>query len=202
MAGTCPVIGIAGGIGAGKSEVARTFAQLGCVVTDSDAVARKALDFPEVAAKLQSWWGPAVVGADGRIDRSTVARIVFGDAAERRRLEALIHPIVHEARQETIRRARLDGARAVVVDAPLLFEAGVDKECDAVVFVEAPFEQRLARVQRSRHWDEAELKARETAQLTPKEKRLRSDYVINNSGDLADLLSQAAHVLALIAPAC
>ena len=96
---------------------------------------------------------------------------MFADVEERRRLESLLHPLVHAARVEVIRRASADGARAVIVDAPLLFEAGVDQECDAVVFVEASREVRARRVKESRGWDSDELARRESTQMPIEEKR-------------------------------
>jgi dephospho-CoA kinase len=179
------VVGVAGGVGAGKSEVARAFERLGCVVSDSDREARAALDLPEVRRELVSWWGEGVVdGATGRIDRGRVAEIVFADARERTRLEGLTHPVAHRRRRALIERAEREGIPGVVVDAPLLFEAGVDAECDAVVFVEAPRATRVERVRASRGWTEAELDRREAAQMDPAEKRGRCRFVIEN--DRAD----------------
>ena len=177
------VIGLAGGIGAGKSEVARAFLSLGCVVVDSDAEARRALDRDDVRARLVEWWGSGVVGEDGRVDRGRVAEIVFASVAERERLEALVHPIVRSKRSDLIARAREAGARAAVIDAPLLFEAGVDAECDAVVWVEASRRTRLERVARSRNWDEAELERREKAQWPIERKRSKCRYEVLNESD-------------------
>lgn len=177
-----PVIGLAGGIGSGKSHVAREFARRGCLVVDSDAEARAALDRPEVRAVLVGWWGAGVVGADGKVDRKRVGAIVFGDPEERRRLEALVHPLVRESRARMVARARGTGAVGVIVDAPLLFEAGVDKECDAVVFVDAPTAVRLERVRAARGWDEAELSRREAAQWPAELKRAKCRFVIANEG--------------------
>jgi dephospho-CoA kinase len=181
------VIGLAGGIGAGKSLVARVFAELGCVVIDSDAEAKAALDRPEVRRRLVEWWGSGVVGADGKVDRAEVAKIVFTDEAARRRLEALVHPLVKAARDAAVARASAAGAPAVVVDAPLLFEAGVDKECDVVVFVDAPRAARLARVKATRGWDEPELDRRERAQWGLDVKRPLADYVVVNDRDPGEL---------------
>lgn len=188
------MIGLAGGVGAGKSAVAAAFAALGCVVSDSDRDAGGALETPGVRAELVRWWGDRVLTADGGIDRRVVAAIVFADPSQRARLEALIHPMVHRARAERVRSATIDGVRAVIVDAPLLFEAGVDDECDAVVFVDASRETRLARV-RSRGWDEGELERRESAQWPLERKRAASDYVIANESDRRHLESEAARVL-------
>lgn len=181
------ILGLAGGIGAGKSEVARLLAERGALVTDSDQEAKAALDRPEVRGELVRWWGPEILNTEGRVDRKAVARIIFADAAQRLRLEALVHPLVKATRAQLVDRAKGQGVRLVVIDAPLLFEAGLDAECDAVLFVDAPREQRLARVQATRGWDEAELDRREKAQIPLDEKRRRSDEVILNTGDVGAL---------------
>ncbi|MEX2218875.1 MAG: dephospho-CoA kinase [Phycisphaerales bacterium] len=186
------VIGLAGGIGSGKSRVAAELGRLGAVVLDSDAEARAALERPEIRGTLREWWGPAVLNADGSVNRGGIARIVFGDAEQRRRLEGLIHPLVKRTRAEAIRAAREAGAPAVVIDAPLLFEAGVDAECDAVIFVQAPLRLRMARVSSARGWDEAELSRREAHQLPLAEKRRRSGFVIQNTGSESDLETEVA----------
>ncbi len=182
-----PTIGLAGGIGAGKSRVAALLTELGCVVSDSDADARAVLAEPEIIAMLRSWWGDEVVGADGAIDRSRVAARVFADAEARARLEGLVHPRVHERRAARFAAAPSD-TRALVIDAPLLFEAGLDAECEAILFVEAPRDVRLARVAANRGWSDAELAAREAAQWPIEEKRSRATVVIDNTHDDDDAL--------------
>lgn len=192
------VIGLVGGIGAGKSAVAAALGELGFLVVDSDREAKAALDQPVVRDQLVAWWGAGVLGAGGRIDRARVAEIIFANPAERARLEGLVHPLVKATRAAFASRARQDGKRGVVVDAPLLFEAGVDKECDFVVFVDAPRELRIARV-KSRGWDEAELDRREKAQLSLQEKRTRADAVIENNGTLDEVRVAVGRVLADLA---
>ncbi len=191
-------IGLTGGIGAGKSAVASAFASLGCVVSDSDAGARAALRSAPVTAELLKWWGPAILGADGTPDRQAIARIVFRDPIQRERLEGLIHPILHREREEHARLAESIGAPALIVDAPLLLEVGLDRECDAVVFVDTPREVRLARVSATRGWDGAELDRREAVQLPLDEKRRRSGYVIENHADRDALIEAARRVLAAV----
>src|ERR1700712_2002924 len=95
-----PIIGISGGIGSGKSFVARLFGELGCVVIDSDAQVRIAYDLPRVKQALREWWGDGVFDAGGNVSRSAVARRVFADPAERARLEGLLHPLVAQMRDE------------------------------------------------------------------------------------------------------
>jgi dephospho-CoA kinase len=197
--GTIPVIGLAGGIGAGKSTVAGILARLGCLVVDSDARAKAALDRPDVRDQLVQWWGEEIlhpgVGGDRRVDRSKVAQVIFADPEQRKRLEALVHPIVRQDRAAAAREGAAAGAKAVVVDAPLLFEAGLDAECDAVIFVDAPRQTRLERVREHRGWSAEELARREAAQLPLQTKRSKADYVVVNDGPIPDLQARVAGVL-------
>ncbi|MEM7756081.1 MAG: dephospho-CoA kinase [Planctomycetota bacterium] len=185
-----PIIGVVGGIGSGKSAVARAFAEVGCLVSDSDAATRAVLESPDAKALFVEWWGPAVIADDGTADRAAIAKIVFADAAERKRLESVTHPAARRDREAVIRRAEAEGAAGVVsgvvVDAPLLFEAGLDAGCDLVVFVDVPRAVRVRRVA-GRGWDAAELDRREAAQMSLGEKRERADVVIDNSGPLERL---------------
>ncbi len=184
-------VGVAGGIGAGKSAVARAFVRCGCVLSDSDAGAKAALKLTDVKQTLRAWWGDGVFDAAGEVDRASVARVIFADASQRARLEGLIHPILHRQRAELIARAEREGARGVVIDAPLLFEAGLEKECDAVVFVDTPREVRLRRVSATRGWNEEELARREAAQMPLDEKRRRCGYVIANGDGVSEAMLDA-----------
>lgn len=198
--GRIPVVGIAGGIGSGKSEVARLFEGMGAVVIDSDVQARAALELPEVKGELVRWWGERVLNQDGSVNRTAVADIVFHDEGERKRLEGLVHPLVRSRRAAVIAEAQRRGASLAVIDAPLLFEAGVDAECDAVVFVDTPRELRLARVKASRGWDEAELNRRESSQMRLDEKRARSRFVVSNAGDRGELERRVREVFEALVP--
>jgi dephospho-CoA kinase len=179
-------LGLVGGIGAGKSAVASILADMNYLVLDADKDAKAALDRPDVRGFLIGWWGSQIVGADGKVDRKRVGAIVFANPEERRKLEALVHPIVRADRSLLIDIARREGRAGVVIDAPLLFEAGSDADCDAVLFVDAPYEQRLRRVL-GRGWTAEELDRREAAQMPLEEKRRRSSAVIRNDADLAAL---------------
>lgn len=192
--GPPPIIGIAGGVGSGKTTVARMLGDLGCVVVHSDDLARLALRQPDVRDAIASWWGPGVLDSSGEVDRGAVARIVFARPAERKRLESLVHPWIEERRREIFDGAP-PGTPALVIDAPLLFEAGLDAECDAVIFVETDRAARLARLGETRGWNQDELDKREDSQLGLDEKRSRSDYVIVNDGDLQALREQVGRIL-------
>lgn len=194
---TPPVIGLAGGIGSGKSTVADILERLGCVVSRSDREGRAALRDPEIRDTLVVWWGPSMLDGDGAIDRQRVAEIVFSDRAERDRLEKLTHPWI-EARRRDLFAAASPDAPAFVIDAPLLFEAGVNEECDAVIFVEAGRDERIRRVRTDRGWTEREARRREDSQLPLDVKRSGADYVIRNDGDLSALETQVRTVLETI----
>lgn len=189
-----PVIGLAGGIGSGKSTVAGMLRELGCVVADSDALAQEALEDPDVRDALVTWWGSPVLDARGRVDRAAVARIVFVRPQERSRLESLVHPWIEVRRRALFAEAPGDAA-ALVIDAPLLFESGLDRECDAVIFVETDRPTRIQRLVASRGWYEEEVEKREDSQLPLDEKRTRSDYVVVNNGGLPALAEQIRRTL-------
>jgi dephospho-CoA kinase len=192
-----PVIGLAGGIGSGKSAVAAILAELGCVVCNSDTLGREALKDPTVRDELVSWWGGGILDERGDVSRSAVASIVFNDPSQRQRLEKLVHPWIEQRRAAQFAQAPPD-APALVIDAPLLFEADLDRLCDAVIFVDADRSVRRERVGPARGWDEAELKRREDCQLPLDVKRGRADYVISNNRDLTALHQQVSRVLSEI----
>jgi dephospho-CoA kinase len=196
--GSAPTIGLVGGIGSGKSAVARLWRESGCCVCESDQLAREALGDATIRAALVERWGSSIVsrdgGADGSLDRAAIARIVFADPSERRALESLTHPWIERTRRAMFAAAP-PGTPAFVIDAPLLLEVGLDRECDAVVFVDAPRRDRLERVRANRGWSEPELDRRENAQWPLDRKRSRATHIIANDGDLAALEERAAATL-------
>ncbi len=191
-----PVIGLIGGIGAGKSFVARLFAAEGCGVIDADALARLALQDEAVKAQLREWWGPTVIDAQGRVDRAAVSRRVFEDMKELARIESVVHPFVHDQRR--LRRAQFEAdpaVRAIVDDTPLLLEKSLEQTCDVLVFVDAPRELREQRVREARGWDAAELGRRERSQWPLDKKRRRADYVVENHRDEQACAAEVRRVL-------
>lgn len=179
-----PIIGLAGGIGAGKSEVASILASLGCVVAKSDEDARAVLQEPEVRSRLIEWWGDGILDETGAVDRKAVADRVFDRPDERRRLEELVHPRVERRRSKSwAKESATRRVPAFVIDAPLLFEAGLDRQCDLVIFVDVDRETRLRRLEESRGWTEPELIRREKNQWPLDMKRKRADYLVENRGD-------------------
>jgi len=184
-------IGLVGGVASGKSRVARMLSDLGAGVLDADRAGHDVLETnAEVRDAIRQHWGPAVLTADGRVNRQAVARRVFAEgeqaAEDRFFLEGLLHPLIRERLEAFGRRFAVEGRPAVVLDAPLLLEAGWGSMCDVIAMVEAPREVRVERG-RLRGWTEAEFERREAAQWTVDEKRRHARVVLPNAGSEDDL---------------
>jgi dephospho-CoA kinase len=194
-----PLIGILGGIGSGKSSVARIFGSLGASVIDADRLSHEEFGDAEVADTLRSWWGEQVVPVGKPVDRHAVAAIVFDEPAELARLEGLLYPRLEKRREELIAVYSADpGVVAIVLDAPKLFEVGLHKRCDANVFVETDLAIRLARVGATRGWTESQLQKREKLLESLDTKKAIADYVIVNHSSIADLCPDVERVLASV----
>jgi dephospho-CoA kinase len=181
-------IGLTGNVASGKSRVAARLAELGATILDADRQAREAIAPGTPAlARVIARFGPAVLHADGSLNRAALGRVVFNDEAARRDLEAIVHPEVARLRASDLATARSRGAQVVVSDVPLLFEAGLEREFDAIMLVHAPEETRRQRLTRDRGLSDAEARAVMAAQGDPEEKRRRATWVIENDGSLADL---------------
>ena len=179
------IIGIIGGVASGKSAVSQQFAVLGAGVLDADRAGHEALRTPRVEAAARQRWGKAVFGHDGKIDRSLLAQIVFapGEEAEQERkyLEQITHPIITDLLRRQAETFAAEGKKVAVLDAALLIEAGWNKLCEKIVFVDALKAVRLARAL-ERGWSEADFAARERVQDLLDRKRTLADAVIDNSG--------------------
>lgn len=194
-----PIIGLLGAPGSGKSLVARQFAELGGGVIDADAIAKALLDEPAVKKAIVERFGDRVLGRDGHIDRSALGGMVFADRVALDDLQAIIHPRVHDERLRLRKAFEADDAvMAIVEDVPLLLETGLDRDCDALVFVETSEAIRRERVARHRGWSVAELARREKMQMPLDIKRRRADYVVNNDADAQATMSQVRRVLSRI----
>lgn len=187
--GPIPVIGLVGGIGAGKSLAASALAEKGLLILDADAIGHALLAQRPARDHVVDRFGPAVLRADERdaeraepeIDRRALGRIVFADPVARRDLEAILHPAMRKTFGRAIDRAGRNGLPGVVLDAAILYEAGWNTLCDAVLFVDAPRESRLPRLAASRGWSADDLDVRERAQAPLDEKRRRADFVLENA---------------------
>jgi dephospho-CoA kinase len=186
-------VGLTGGIAAGKSAVSGVLRDLGAVVIDADQLAREvvAKGTPGLDAVVAEF-GEGLLGADGELDRPAMARLVFTDEDARRRLEAIVHPLVFERIVQLEAEAPEDAV--VVHDIPLLAESGRAKTFDAVVVVDAPTELQVDRMVRDRGWTEAEARARIEAQASREERRAIATHVIENTGTLEDLRDRVTEV--------
>jgi dephospho-CoA kinase len=190
-----PIIGLCGGIGAGKSLVAREFERLGAVVIDSDRLSHEILARPAVLDQVRGWWGEQVVTAEGGPNRQRIAELVFADPEKRRRLESVLHPLIAAEREYIISRSTENPAvRAIILDSPLLFESRLDRLCDKIVFVEAGEQVRLARLRETRGWELEQVRRREQWQMPLDRKRARSDFTVTNEGSPEQLRSAVAAV--------
>lgn len=193
------VIGLVGGIGSGKSAVARIFESLGAAVIDSDRVAHEVLTQPDVVALIRDWWGERVLNTDGSLNRRAIGEVVFGDPAELTRLEGLLWPRIDRLRVTRMAAIEADSSiLAVVWDAPKLIEAGLHRLCDAVVFVESDARIRLDRLKSSRGWTENELQQREARQIPLDMKRPVADYIVTNNAGLDQLRRDVEQVFSRI----
>lgn len=189
------VVGVTGGIGSGKSTVARMLAETSGTVVDADRIAHEALRQPALRDRVVFLFGPGVVRADGEIDRKALGSIVFGAAAKRVALEAIVLPWIRERILQELKEAReRTDCRVVVLDAPLLIEGGWTDHVDVMIHVNASFSERLARV-RDRGWDESELNRRESVQLPLTNKQAMADHEVNNSGGFESLRSQVQAIV-------
>lgn len=179
------ILGLVGGIGSGKSFVARLFAELGAIVLDADRIGHEVLLQPDVKRTARDRWGDAIFGPDGEIQRPELAKIVFEPNEQGKKelefLNELTHPRITEAIRAQIEKLQSQNVPLILVDAPLLFESGWNHLVSEVVFVDAPETVRRERVQ-SRGWSSGEFQKRESTQWSLEKKRNLADYVLNNAG--------------------
>jgi dephospho-CoA kinase len=187
------VIGLSGGIGAGKSTVARLLAELGAAIIDSDVLNTEVLAEPSTVRELRNWFGDKTLGKDGAVDRKALADILFADDEARQRVERLLHPRIAARRAALEARYQADDqVSAIVLDSPLLYESQLDRHCDRVIFVEADDACRYARASAGRGWSRQEHVRRENVQKGLDFKRTRADYIVQNNSSM-DVLRRQVH---------
>lgn len=180
------MVGLTGGIGAGKSEVAARLAELGAVVIDADRLAREVVAAgTEGLAEVVAAFGTGVLGGGGELDRPAMGRLVFQDPDARRRLEEIVHPRVRARSAELVAAAPPDAI--LVNDIPLLVEAGLSAGFEVVIIVMSSEETRLRRLVQSRGMSAAEARARMDAQATDEQRRAVADVLLDNDGTLDEL---------------
>ncbi len=179
------IIGLVGGVASGKSYVAELLENLGALRIDADRLGHEVLLVKEVREHLARIWGPSILTDRGEVDRSQVSKLVFGNSmkavAGRRQLEAIVHPRIRSLALDRMAavRALPEVPLAIVIDAPLLIEAGWESLCDFILFIDSPLEDRVQRAT-ARGWTEAHFADRENSQIPLDEKRSRATHFLDN----------------------
>jgi dephospho-CoA kinase len=184
------LVGLTGGIGAGKSTVADMLEERGARVIDADDLARRAVRGGTAAFDhIVASFGNGVVGADGELDRAALASIVFADPDRRKELERITHPEVARMLQEVLEPLRSTDD-VVVYASPLIVESEMTDACDVVVVVAAREEEQLRRVRAQRGMSESEVRARMAAQASDEERAAAADVILDNGGTIRELEAQ------------
>jgi dephospho-CoA kinase len=191
------VIGLVGGVASGKSYVGGLLENLGALRIDADRLGHEVLMLKEVRERLVQIWGPSILSEQAEVDRTKVGKLVFGNSkdaiAKRKQLEAIVHPRIRALAIEGIAamRSLQDLPLAIVVDAPLLIEAGWESMCDFILFIDSPREERLQRAI-ARGWTESHFDDREGSQASLEVKRSQATHFLDNSRN-ANIASQVNH---------
>jgi dephospho-CoA kinase len=190
------VLGLTGSLGMGKTTTARFFAEEAVPVHDADAVVHRLYEGEAVAAIEAAFPGTT---AAGKVDRDKLAARVLGDDAALKRLEAIVHPLVHAAERRLLAEAEARGEKVAVLDIPLLFETGSDRRVDAVVVVSAPPEVQRTRVLARPGMTMAKFEAILAKQMPDAEKRRRADFVVDSSRGFEAARAQVRAILDAVA---
>lgn len=181
-------IGITGGIGSGKTTVCSIFARLGVPVLYADDIGKELSDSdPAIRSHLTNLLGSAAYSVDGSLDRAFVASRLFSNKRLRRQVESVIHPRVEVEIETRLAELRLSGRKLALVEAALMYEAGLHKKLDAIIVVDSDEAVRIRRIQRRDGASEQDVRSRAKAQMDPGKKILKADYVLRNNNSLEAL---------------
>jgi len=185
------VIGLLGGVGSGKTLVAGMLGSLGAAVIDADKIGHEVLKNRTIKAQIRRRFGKEVFTPKGNISRTRLARAAFASIKDIRALNRITHPeILKRMKREIAEVKKAREAKAVVLDAPLLLEAGLASLCDRLIYVQAGKVLRRKRTSRSRKWNPEDFRRREAMQMPLEKKRRRASLVIDNSGTRPKTLAQ------------
>jgi dephospho-CoA kinase len=190
------VIGLTGSLGMGKSTTARLFAEQGIPVHDADAVVHRLYEGEAATAIEAAFPGTT---SSGKVDRERLAALVLHDPSALKRLEAIVHPLVHAAERRLLADAQARGEKVAVLDIPLLFETGSDARVDAVVVASAPPELQQSRVLARPGMTREKLEAVLGQQMPDAEKRRRADFVVDTSRGFDVTRAQVRAILDAVA---
>ena len=186
------LVGITGGMGAGKSALAQMLAEFGALRVDADEVAREVATIPAVIENLQVAFGRDLLGPDGRLNRRELGRRALKSDEASQQLEAIMRPPISAAIERRLAQAVEEaGSGVVVFDAPLIYEWGNEGNFDRIVVVDAEEERCVSRVQQRSGLPVCEIRQRMARQMDPQKKKARADFVIDNNKGLTALAAQA-----------
>jgi dephospho-CoA kinase len=178
------IVGLTGGIATGKSTVATIFAELGAYRIDADRLARDVVKPGQPAMQaIMNYFGKDIVNENGQLNRKKLADIIFADPVKRNVLNEMTHPPIRALLRDELAQARKKGACVALVEVPLLYEGGFDRDVDVVVVVSVRATTQLSRLMTRENLNEQEAQLRVSAQMPLAEKVARADFVVNNDGD-------------------
>lgn len=190
------IIGLTGGIGSGKSTVARSLQEHGFPIVDADLIAREIVEPGQPAlAELTKEFGADILNADGSLDRGLLASRAFTNKDTTQRLNNITHPRINQRTQELFDEARENGAEAVIYDMPLLIDKGLHKDMDATIVVHAAEHVRLERLTTKRGLDVDDVRRRINAQIDDETRKQHADILLDNNGTEEDLTKQIAEAV-------
>ncbi len=194
-----PIIGILGGIGAGKTTVAREFAKLGCAVIDADKIAHEIIEQKSVKEEVVRFFGQDILYPDGKINRGKLGKVVFADPEKLLFISKLLHPLVLRRVDKFIKDyQRQKDVKAIVLDMPLLVEVGWAQRCDNLVFIDCKRKIRMERAKRQGLLDEFAFEIRENYQISLDKKAKLADNTIDNNSDFSTLVRQVAEIFSKV----
>jgi dephospho-CoA kinase len=186
-----PLIGLLGGIGSGKSQVAAGFAKNRGYLIVADRLGHEALEQPDIVTSIAQRWGDRAFNEQRKVDRKKLGKIVFASPVERTNLEYLVFPWIEKRIREEIKLADANKeVNFIVLDAAIMLEAGWNQLCDKLIYIHAPRKLRLERLAQNRGWTAEDVEKRESAQMPLSDKAMRADVAIDNSGSLAETHQQ------------
>jgi dephospho-CoA kinase len=193
-------VGLTGGIGSGKSEAAAIFASLGARVLSADRMAAGLIDTrKDIRDRIRRAFGEGVILPGGGLDRKAMAKLAFSDDRAVERLNAIVHPRVLEAMERELARFKSSGREPVmIIEAALLYEAGAEGMFDYTVVVDAPEEERIARIMKRDHASRSDALSRIRAQMPSRRKAGKADITIRNEGSIGLLKKHCTFVYTIL----
>ena len=192
---TYRLIGLTGPTGAGKSSVSKIFAECGFAVVNADEVAHKALCDTECIENLMSAFGKDILTSDHSVNRKALAKVAFSSKENTQTLNSITHPVIIRLSFECFKSLADAGYKNIIFDAPTLFEAGIDKDCDLIISVVCPVNERIKRIMERDNITEAEALARISAQKDNSFYTERSDFVIENNTNSENLAKRTQEII-------